>query len=89
MTIRISYQKSFERDLKKMKKREKDLSKFAIFARLIASETTLPEKYREHKLVGNFKDRWESHLEPDWLVVYKHSEDEVIFERTGTHSDLF
>ncbi|KIC75824.1 mRNA interferase YafQ, partial [Neochlamydia sp. TUME1] len=41
------------------------------------------------RLVGNFKGRWECHIEPDWLLVYLKTDEDIIFERTGTHSDLF
>jgi len=49
----------------------------------------LDEKHRDHKLIGNFKDRRECHIEPDWLVIYKIEGDKIIFETTGSHSDLF
>jgi len=29
------------------------------------------------------------HIEPDWLLIYKLTSQEIIFERTGSHSDLF
>jgi mRNA interferase YafQ len=29
------------------------------------------------------------HLEPDWLLIYKKSSDELTLGRIGTHSDLF
>ena len=35
------------------------------------------------------KDRRECHLEPDWLLIYRFDENKIIFERTGTHADLF
>ncbi len=46
---------------------------------------------RDHTLVGNYAHRRECHIEPDWLLIYKLDEDkrEIIFERTGTHADLF
>ena len=46
-------------------------------------------KYREHSLIGNFIGRRECHIEPDWLLIYKIDNDNIIFERTGSHSDLF
>jgi len=46
-------------------------------------------KYKDHNLIGNFIGRRECHIEPDWLLIYKIDEDFIIFERTGTHSDLF
>ena len=49
----------------------------------------LRDRYRDHKLVGRFKDRRECHIEADWLLIYKTSQEEIVFERTGTHSDLF
>jgi mRNA interferase YafQ len=50
---------------------------------------TLPEKFRDHKLQGNFAGCRKCHIEPDWLLIYRIVKNEVIFERTGTHSDLF
>lgn len=50
----------------------------------------LPEKHRDHQLTGNYKNRRECHIEPDWLLIYKLEDaTSIIFERTGTHSDLF
>jgi addiction module RelE/StbE family toxin len=31
----------------------------------------------------------ECHIDPDWLLIYKTTEADIIFERTGTHADLF
>ncbi|EJJ2912724.1 type II toxin-antitoxin system mRNA interferase toxin, RelE/StbE family, partial [Salmonella enterica] len=28
-------------------------------------------------------------IEPDWLLIYKITDEVLRFERTGTHSDLF
>jgi addiction module toxin, RelE/StbE family len=44
---------------------------------------------RDHPLVDNYVGRRECHIEPDWLLIYKLDGDEIIFERTGSHSDLF
>lgn len=65
------------------------MAKFKEAASRLISQEPLDARYRNHKLTGNFKNRWECHLEPDWLLVYKLFGDEIIFERTGTHSDLF
>jgi mRNA interferase YafQ len=45
--------------------------------------------YIMHALKGEFSGRRECHVEPDWILVYKHEPGVVIFERTGSHSDLF
>ena len=39
--------------------------------------------------MGSYRGRRECHVEPDWLLIYKLLDDEVIFERTGSHADLF
>jgi mRNA interferase YafQ len=56
--------------------------------KLINGERLEP-KYRNHPLVGKYVGRWECHIEPDWLLIYKLEGDQIVFERTGTHSELF
>jgi addiction module RelE/StbE family toxin len=29
------------------------------------------------------------HVAPDWLLIYKVTDEEVLLARTGTHADLF
>jgi mRNA interferase YafQ len=84
-----SYTHQFQKDLKLMIRRGKPVEKFKEAANRLIAESALDARFRNHKLSGNFRDRWECHLEPDWLLVYKLSGNEIIFERTGTHSDLF
>lgn len=87
--LKILYRTKFKKELKRQEKRGKDIKTFLDIAKKLAKEEALGAKHRNHKLVGNFKDRWECHIEPDWLLVYFKTDDEIIFERTGTHSDLF
>ncbi|MBT8366390.1 MAG: type II toxin-antitoxin system YafQ family toxin [Deltaproteobacteria bacterium] len=84
-----SYTKQFEKDLKKMEKRGKSLPKIKKVIRKLVNEERLEAKYKDHKLVGNYKGRRECHIESDWLIIYKLLDDEIIFERNGSHSDLF
>lgn len=58
---------------------------------LLAETGTLPAKYNPHKLSGNYVDCWECHIKPDWLLIWKQNNEELIllFTNTGTHSDLF
>ena len=84
-----SYTRQFERDLKLMLKRQKRAEKIKEVITQLVEEVPLEERFRNHKLVGNYIGRWECHIEPDWLLVYKKAAGEIIFERTGTHSDLF
>ncbi|NCO59675.1 MAG: type II toxin-antitoxin system mRNA interferase toxin, RelE/StbE family [Deltaproteobacteria bacterium CG_4_8_14_3_um_filter_51_11] len=84
-----AYTKQFERDIKRMKKRGKNLDKLKITIRSIVAEEQLDAIHRDHKLIGNWKGRRETHIESDWLLVYMVESDRVVFERTGTYSDLF
>lgn len=87
--LEISYRTQFKRELKLQGKRGKNLQKFLDIAEKLAKEEKLDPKHYNHKLSGNFRDRWECHIEPDWLLVYCKTKTEIIFERTGSHSDLF
>jgi len=89
MKLKIQTQKTFEKDAKKMKKRGKDLSKLKIILNILSEEKQIPERYRNRKLVGNYRSYWELHIEPDWLLIYKKTKTTLILERTGSHSDLF
>ena len=85
----VRQQSAFRRDLKRMKKRGKDLSKLqAIVSRLVKGEA-LEAKYRPHPLTGNWKPFWDCHIEPDWLLLYQLTDAEVLLVRTGSHADLF
>jgi mRNA interferase YafQ len=83
------YARQFERDLKRMKKRRKNIDKLKIILRSLTKEEELDPIQRDHKLIGNWLGRRECHIESDWLLIYKIEDDHIVFERTGTHSDLF
>lgn len=84
-----AYTRQFERDTKRMKKRGKNIEKLKIIILTILVEEPLDLIHRDHKLIGNWVGRRGCHIESDWLLIYKVESDRVVFERTGTHSDLF
>lgn len=83
------YTKQFEKDLKRSRRRGKDIEKFKILARTLIAGKKPDPIHRDHKLVGNYRGRRDCHIESDWLLIYKLDGDYIIFERMGTHSDLF
>jgi mRNA interferase YafQ len=83
------YTRQFEKDVKRMERRGKNLEKLKIITRSLIAEEPLDPLHRNHKLIGNWQGRQECYIESDWLLIYKTEEIRVIFERTGTHSDLF
>ena len=93
MTYLIKKTSQFKQDFKKCIKRGLDLNEFVTVLNLLQNGQPLSEKYRDHPLQPSreFKNCRELHIEPDWLLVYKYSNDNLILflVRTGTHSDLF
>lgn len=87
--LQIKYKNIFDKDVARAKKRGKDIEKLKQVIRLLVEEKPLPPNFRDHALIGNYKDRRECHIEPNWLLIYKKELSIIIFERTGTHSDLF
>ena len=81
----------FKKDLKLASKRGYDLELLNEVVEKLASENTLEEKYREHELSGSYKGFKECHIQPDWLLIYRISNNELylFLSRTGTHFDLF
>lgn len=56
---------------------------------LLIQGDPLPPQYRDHPLSGEWKQYRDSHIEPDWLLIYKIEGNDLHLVRTGTHSDLF
>ena len=86
---RITQRRRFREDLKRQKRRGKDIEDIIAAVELLAETGMLPEAYRPHKLSGEWKGVWECHIDPDWLLIYDVTPAEVLLIRTGTHSDLF
>lgn len=80
-----------KRDLKLIKKRGKDISKLETVLEILLSGENLPDKYKDHQLKGEMKEFRECHIEPDWLLIYRKEDTELILyaTATGTHADLF
>ena len=81
----------FKKDIKLAKKQGKDTDKIFEVVEKLANDEVLEAKYKDHCLTGDYKDCRECHIEPDWLLIYKKYESELILMlvRTGSHSDLF
>ena len=79
----------FIKDAKLQKKRGKNLHKLFALVDALSKEQKLDHKHKPHKLIGDWKDWSECHIEPDWLLIYAVQEKNLILARTGTHADLF
>ena len=89
--LEIVMSNQFRRDLKLAAKRGYDLELLDSVVTMLANRETLSEKFKDHNLTGKYAGFRECHIEPDWLLVYRVEEQELLLflTRTGTHSDLF
>lgn len=79
----------FKKDVKLNIKRGKDISKLKTLMTLLIEDKLIPPEYKDHPLKGNWTHHRDSHIEPDWLLIYKIDGDDLYFVRTGTHADIF
>lgn len=81
----------FKKDLKLAQKRGYDMQLITDIIKKLSNGETLPEKHKDHALIGNYGSCRECHITPDWLLIYQIFDDELILylTRTGSHSDLF
>lgn len=81
----------FDKALKRCVKRGLDMSKLTTAIKILAQNGSLPQKYRPHKLSGNYYGCWECHIQSDWLLVWEQNDTELtlLLTDTGSHSDLF
>ena len=83
------FHKQFKKDIRSCKKQGKDMEKIKYVIQKILEGKSIEGKYRLHKLVGIYRDRFECHIQPDWLLIFKKDGYSIIFERTGSHAELF
>ena len=90
MKYTVRYSGRFKKSFKLCKRRGLNIAHFETVVRLLAETGTLPSKYRPHLLTGNYAGIWECHIEPDWLLLWKQDNEQLILLLldTGTHSDI-
>jgi mRNA interferase YafQ len=65
------------------------LSKLKVVIEKLVDQQILEPKYKDHQLTGSWKGHRDCHIEPDWILIYQQTDNALILERTGTHSELF
>ena len=87
--LQVSFTGQFKKDYKLCKKRGYDMELLQSVINTLAIPEALPEKNKDHNLTGNYANKRECHILPDWLLMYRVDGSELVLYRTGTHSDLF
>ena len=91
MKLEIIATSRFKKDLKIAIKRGYNTTLLNGIVEMISNGVQLPEKNKDHSLIGDWVGYRECHISPDWLLIYKIDTNVVILllYRTGSHSDLF
>ena len=83
----------FKSDKKRVNKSGRyDWEKLRKVVAMLMNDQVLPVKNRDHKLSGVYAGVRESHIEPDWLLIYDRQgsleSGALVLVRTGSHSEL-
>ncbi len=89
MPLELRTTTAFERDLRRIQKQGKGLGKLEAIVNLLQAQDHVPARCHPHPLSGNRAGHWDCHIEPDWLLLYKLTEKELILVRTGSHAEVF
>lgn len=87
--LNVRYSTKFKKDFKTCVKRGYQMSLLQQAIDTLRIPAPLPPQNRDHNLIGNYSGYRECHINPDWLLIYKQTDDELRLDRTGTHADLF
>jgi mRNA interferase YafQ len=79
----------FDRDVKRQEKRGKSLDKLHAIIEILRNRRPLDRKHSDHPLSGEWKGWRDCHLEPDWVLIYRTDDVNLVLGRTGSHADLF
>ena len=84
--------RSFKKSLRKVSlRKEFDFEFLAKTVESLATLAQLEDKYRDHKLEGEYQGCRECHLNNDLLLIYETcaKENRLYLIKIGTHQDLF
>ena len=87
---KIRYSTQFRKDFKRYKNKPEKLDALYTIAKLFEEGKPIPPENLPHRLSGEYKGFMECHIENDFLLIwYDESNEVVVFERLGTHHELF
>ena len=88
--LTLEYATQFKKDFKKIEKLPiPDVVEVGHVIKLLQLGETLPDKYVDHLLSGNWQGYRDCHVKPDLVLIYKVDNNSLKLARIGTHSELF
>lgn len=80
--LELKFTAKFKKDYKRVKRQGKGLSKLELTLETLIRGDTLPDAMHDHSLGGTYRGHHECHIEPDWLLIYRVDEDELVLVAT-------
>ncbi len=89
--LTITTSARFKKDVKRLRGNHRLLAALDETIRILSLGEKLPERYENHRLVGDYDGFSECHVRTDLLLIYQviESELELYLLRVGSHSELF
>lgn len=86
---KIEFSKRYLKSLKKLDKNEQ--AEVNALIKRLANDENLELKYKDHQLLGKFKNFRECHIKSDLLLIYQKRNDILTLYcfNIGSHSNLF
>jgi len=82
------FKKDYKREAKGSHRNTLDADLLAAIS-LLAADTSLPQKLRDHPLTGEWKDHRDCHIRPDLVLIYRVPDARTLqLVRLGSHSEL-
>ncbi len=83
------FKKDYRRETKGQHRATLDADLLAAIS-FLAKDQTLPERFHDHPLTGEYTNHRECHLKPDLLLIYKKPDEQTLrLVRIGSHSEVF
>ena len=88
--LTLEYQAQFKRDMRIILKRKWDIRHLQEVVEKLQNEQELPERCKDHALLGDWKGYRDCHIKDDWVLIYKIFKETNVLRlvRTGSHSDI-
>lgn len=82
------FRRDYKREAKGQHGQQLDNLLMGVLA-LLADDTPMPPRFRDHPLTGEWQDFRDCHLKPDLVLIYSKPDDDTLkLVRLGSHSEL-